>query len=370
MKRTLLYILALVTLASCTQDAVVDEPRVDGAENKIYATIDATEDVEDSDSDTRVELNNKKQTVWTAGDQIMTFSNDGFKLWQFDGKTGDRGGSFIHAGNYGTPDASYVNYDQHYAVYLADFTYGAYSNKSPKFYTTLPSTQSYKAQSYGLNTNAMLGTSSDGKNYKFKNLYGYLRLSITGGKIVDKIVIKGRNNEAIAGTQYFNKNGVLTMYDNKAYSITLDCENSVQLTDVPTEFYITMPPITLSKGITVTINFADGTVFTKSTSKSVTINRNTIQPMKSFNTGGEVEWQTISISHTGNKIYTPYFYGSSALSGFIYWGDDYMSNINNSSSYTYDDNKASHTITTKTMGATTVEITNCKGISEIDLTNF
>ena len=140
MKRGLLYLLVLATLASCAKDAAVDEPRVDGAEEKIYASIDATEDGEDSESDTRVELNNKKQTVWTAGDQFMTFSNDGFKLWQFDGKTGDRSGSFIHAGNYGTPEPGYVDYDQHYAVYLADLTYGAYSDKSPKFYTTLPST--------------------------------------------------------------------------------------------------------------------------------------------------------------------------------------------------------------------------------------
>lgn len=368
MKRGLLYLLALVTLASCAKDAAVDEPRVDGAEEKIYASID---DSEYSAYDgTRVELNDKKQTVWTAGDKIMTFSNDALKLWQFDGKTGDRSGSFIYAHNYGPPKPGYVDYDQYYAIYLADLTYGAYSDKSPIFYTTLPSTQSYKAQSYGLNTNAMLGTSSDGKNYKFKNLFGYLRLSISGGKIVDNIVIKGGKNEAIAGSFKFDKNGKLTLYDNKAYSITLDCENSVQLTDIPTDFYITMPPIVLSKGITVTINFTDGTVFTKSTSKSITIERNTIQPMQNFSTGGEVEWQTIVISHSGGIVYSPYFYGTSALSGFIYWGDDYMSNINNSSSYTYDDNKASHTITTKTMCATAVEITNCKGISEIDLTNF
>ena len=356
-------------LASCAQDAAVDEPRMESAMNKIYATIDDSE-YANSDDDTRVELNDKKQTVWTAGDRIMTFSNDGFKLWQFDGKTGDRSGSFIYVHNYGKPDLSYVNYDQHYAVYLADFTYGAYSDKSPTFYTTLPSTQNYKEQSYALNTNAMLGTSSDGKNYKFKNLCGYIRLSITGSKVVDNIVIKGRNSEWITGQFYFDKNGELTPYDNNAYSITLDCEDSVQLTDIPTEFYITLPPTTFAKGITVTINFTDGTVFTKSTSKSVTIERNTIQPMKNFNTGGEVEWQTISISHTGNKIYAPYFYGSSALSGYIYWGDDYMSDVNSVTSYTYEDGAASHAITVKAMGATAIEIDNCQGISEIDLTNF
>lgn len=370
MKRILLYILALATLASCTQDAAVEESRMDSAENKIYASIDATEDGEDSDSDTRVELNNKKQTVWTAGDQIMTFSNDGFRLWQFDGKTGDRSGSFTHVSNLGTPDTSFVNYDKYYAVYLSDMTYAAFNDKSPAFFTTLPSTQTYKAQSYGLNTNAMLGTSSDGKDYNFKNLFGYLRLSITGGKMVDNIVIKSRNNEIIAGQFYFNKTGALVYNDNGSYSITLDCGNGVLLTDIPTEFYFTLPPVILSKGITVTINYTDGTVFTQSTTKSITIQRNTIQPMKTFDTGGEVTWQQVIIKHTGNKIYTPFFYGSSALSGFIYWGDDYMTEINGVQSYTYDDGMASHTITTKTMEASAIEFNSCQGISEIDLTNF
>lgn len=370
MRRVLLCVFATTMFAACTHNTINEAKKeVSGAEI-IYASIDATTDTEDNDSNTRVELNDKKQTVWTAGDNIFTFDNRGFKLWMFDGKTGDRSGSFIHIGNYGTPDPGYVNYDQYYAIYLADLSYGAYSDKSPMFFTTLPSTQSYKAQSYGLNTNAMIGTSSDGTNYKFKNLFSYIRLSITGGKIVDSIVIKGRNNEAIAGSYYFNKDGELTLYQNQEYSITLDCENGVQLTDIPIDFYITMPPITLSKGITVTINFTDGTVFTKSTSKSIILERNTIQPMKSFSTGGEVEWQTIVISHSGDMVYSPYFYGTSALSGFIYWGDDYMSNINSTSSYTYDDNEASHAITTKTTNATAVEIIDCTGISIIDLTNF
>lgn len=370
MKRRILYIFIAMLLASCTQDVVVDKQSAQSANNRIYASIDTTEDAEDGGVDTRVELNSKKQTVWTAEDQILTFSNDGFYLWQFDGKTGDRAGSFIFVSNYGKPDASIVNYDKYYAVYLADLTYYAYSDKSPIFFTTLPSIQSYKAHSYGLNTNAMIGSSSDGENYTFKNLFGYLRLSLTGSKMVDNIEIKGRNNEEIAGQFYFDTTTALKYYDKGAYSITLDCGNGVQLTDMPTEFYITLPPVTLSKGITVTINFTDGTVFTKSTSKSIIIERNAIQPMKSFDTGGEVDWQTITIRHSGDRIYSPYFYGSSALSGFIYWGDDYMSNVNTTTSYIYDDGETSHTITTKTIEASVIEFDSCLGVSEIDLTNF
>ena len=369
MKRGLLYLLVLATLASCAQDSI-SEVQMDSAVNKIYASIDDS-DYADSDDGTRVELNNKKQTVWTAGDKILTFEYGSIIEWKFDGKTGDRNGSFSKTGkSYTDPYKETTIYDQYYAVYLSDLAVVQFSDMSPGFVTTLPATQNYKDHSYGLNTNAMLGTSSDGKNYQFINLMGYLRLSLTGDKVVKSITVEGNNGETIAAKVHVYKNGMFLPKDLKSTSITLDCGDGVQLTDVPTEFYFTILPTTLSKGISVVVNFTDGTVFPKSTSKSITIERNTIQPMKNFNTGGEVQWQTVSILHTGSKIYAPYFYGSSALTGYIYWGDDYMSDVNSVTSYTYEDGKASHTITVKAMGTTAIKIDNCQGISEIDLTNF
>ena len=369
MKRGLLYLLVLATLASCAKDSI-SEVQMDSAVNKIYASIDDS-DYADSDDGTRVELNDKKQTVWTAGDKIMIFEFGKIYEWKFDGKTGDRNGSFSKTGtSYTDPYGKTTNYDKYYALYLSDLTVAQFSDKSPGFGTTLPATQHYKDHSYGLNTNAMLGTSSDGKNYQFINLMGYLRLSLTGNKVVKSITLESNNGETLAAHIYVHKSSDYIIYDKTSTSITLDCGDGVQLTDVPTEFYFTILPQTLSKGISVVVNFTDGTVFPKSTSKSITIERNHIQPMKNFNTGGEVEWQTVSILHTGSKIYAPYFYGSSALSGYIYWGDDYMSDVNSVSSYTYDDGMASHTITVKTMGTTAIEIDNCQGISEIDLTNF
>ena len=362
-------------MASCTEDAAVDEPRMESAMNKIYATIDPTEDNNDSDSDTRVELNDKKQTVWTAGDQITVFYSEDVEVWRFDGNTGDRSGSFSYLGGYGykNPNINYKN--KYYALYLADLTIAYYNDGTPAFTTTVPSVQYYKNQSYGLNTNAMLGVSSDGKNYKFMNLLSYLRLSLTGDKVVKTIELANNadSNSAICGTLYVNIDGsVLWKTDagNHSNTITLDCGDGVQLSSTPTDFYFTLPAVEFSNGISVMVTFTDGTVFPKSTTKSITLERNTIQPMKCFDTGGEVAWQTVSILHSGSKIYAPYFYGSSALTGYIYWGDDYMSDVNSVTSYTYEDGAASHAITVKAMGATAIEIDNCQGISEIDLTNF
>lgn len=369
MKRGLLYLLVLATLASCAKDAAVDEPRVDGAEEKIYASID---DSEYSAYDgTRVELNDKKQTVWTAGDKIMIFEFGKIYEWKFDGKTGDRNGSFSKTGtSYTDPYGETTNYDKYYALYLSDLTVAQFSDKSPGFGTTIPATQYYKDHSYGLNTNAMLGTSSDGKNYQFINLMGYLRLSLTGNKMVKSITLESNNGETLAAHIYVHKSSDYIISDKTSTSITLDCGDGVQLTDIPTDFYFTILPQTLSKGITVVVNFTDGTVFPKSTAKSITINRNTIQPMKNFNTGGEVSWQTVSIVHKGNKVAAPRFEGSSALTGYIYWGDDFMSDVNSLFSYSYLDGMETHTITTKTMNALSISLDNCRGISEIDFSNF
>ena len=75
-------------------------------------------------------------------------------------------------------------------------------------------------------------------------------------------------------------------YQPDGDTITLDCgEEGVQLTDSPTEFYITMAPTVFEEGITVDITFTDGTMFPKATSKSVVVSRNTIQPMAALGVG-------------------------------------------------------------------------------------
>lgn len=367
MKRAISYLWIACFLTSCTTDAV-NETHKEHTDDKIYVYI---EDSYNTESNTRVELNDMKQTVWTAGDKIITFGDGYMSEWEFDGNTGDRNGSFTRTGIvYDDPYVESTNYDQHYAVYLSDIEVAQYSDKSPAFVTTLPATQNYKVQSYGLNTNAMLGRSDDGTNYNFINLMGYIRLSLIGDKVVKSITINGNNKEVIAAQVYVNKNGELSLCDNTSTSITLDCGDGVQLTDIPTEFYITVLPQRFSNGIKATINFTDDTVFPKRTSKSITIARNTIQPMRTFDTGSSVIWQNMSISHTGDEISAPLLYGSTALSGYIYWGDNYMSDINTATSYTYDDNEESHTITVKTIDATSVKINSCLGINEINISDF
>ena len=364
MKRITLFALVVTMLTACMQDSITEPNSVSQRPEYIYASFE---------EDTRVELNAQKKTVWTEGDRIVRIGQDVYDTWTFTGKTGDRSGSF----QYNTSSSSTYDFDfngKYYAFYaLHNYFGGATFNTTgePAFLYYVKTSQIYKHNTYDPESSAMLGSSDDGKNFTFYNLLGHLRLSFTGDKAVEKISLMGNNDEILSGIRYvkFDDFNVAAWYDDVNNVVTLYCNDPVLLTDTPTEFYFTILPTTFQNGISVTVNFTDGTVFPKSTTKSITVNRNTIQPMKCFDTG-EIVWQTVSILHTGSKIYTPHIYGSSALSGYIYWGDDYMSDINSVPSYVYDDGKESHTVTIKSMGASIIEIDNCQGISEIDLTNF
>lgn len=366
MRKFLLFMLAATMFAACTQDAI-DEPSItDNSTDTINATI---ADTELNGDDTRVELNDKKQTVWTKGDNICIFNTGTMKVYSFNGETGDRSGSFSFKESYTFTNGDRV-FDNYYAIYLADYSISMYKDLSPAFFSTLPSVQQYKDHSYGLNTNAMLGSSKNGIDFEFINLFGYIRLSLVGDKKVKSISLTGNNGEVIAGQVHIHKSGVTTINNDTETEITLDCGNGIQLTDEPTEFYFTLIPQTLSKGITAVVTFTDGTIYPKSTSKSITIERNHIQPMACFDAGAEIPWQSITLRHTGTKVTAPQLYGSTAVTGMIYWGDDYMSDVNTIDSYVYDDGKEEHTITIKSQNATMIYLESCSGISEIDLTNF
>ena len=89
-------LLVATVVVACTE-ATVDEPKNDASgADKIYATI---ADINIDGDDTRVELNKNLQTVWNAGDQIMVYYNNLMREYTFDGKDGDRSGSFTQTAN-------------------------------------------------------------------------------------------------------------------------------------------------------------------------------------------------------------------------------------------------------------------------------
>ena len=79
----------------------------------------------------------------------------------------------------------------------------------------------------------MHGIGSDASNFSFKNLMGYLRLSLTGDKMVESITLEGNNGEYLGGARYTHLEDISIngWYSDVTTSLTLNC-NGVQLTDM------------------------------------------------------------------------------------------------------------------------------------------
>ena len=289
------YIFALVAMlfAACTTDKIQDVQLADTSET-------LTVSFEDGDEDTRIQLQNGK-TVWSYGDLVSVFyRSNANQQWRFQGETGERSGTIKRVTN---ADAT-----QELSNIVVVYPYNANYYINPRSFNVqafLPAEQRYLRDSYGRDGNIMI-SSSEYKQFSLKNVCGWLKLQITGDAVIDYITLKGNNGEQVAGEIYINSEdascelaadaGVFgddtevggTMFEDGTVltSVTLEC-GGVTLSSEPTAFYIALPPQTFEKGLTVEIETTDGKIMTKSTDKSLTIERNTIQPMAVFEANTE-----------------------------------------------------------------------------------
>lgn len=148
---------------------------------------------------------------------------------------------------------------------------------------TLPDTQSYAAGSFASGTFPMVAVSrsTDERDLVFRNVCGVLRLALKGAETVHTIAVTGHADEILCGSARIQASStdapVITMLgDGK--TVTLDCgADGVQLRQgEATTFDIVLPPVTFSKGFTVSI---DGGKMSLSTAKAQTVNRSGILRM-------------------------------------------------------------------------------------------
>ena len=282
------YILALVAamFAACATDVTED------------VAIEAPETLKVSfEESSRIQLD-YGETVWTKGDLVSVFYKSYENMqWQFEGETGDKSGTLkCIKGNIGEQTMDNVviayPYSDKYAISLTTGGLDA----------VLPAEQSYMYNSFGLDASLMVAN-SEFTQFTLKNVLGWLKVQLKGdGQIVEKITLKGNNNEQVAGlihidtttaTATLSSNGSnednydevsgTLVFDNAIIKeVTLNCNEYVKLDSYTTSFYIALPPQTFTNGLTIEVTCNDGTTMTKSTEKSITIERNTIQPMAEF----------------------------------------------------------------------------------------
>lgn len=223
------------------------------------------------EEDSRIHLNEYGKTVWNANDKVSVFYRSYVnEYWKYSGETGSTSGHLVNQGNASTETTKRI---------VAVYPYNEdYTLSETALSLTIPEHQTYAVNSYGLGDNIMVGVTSE-YNIWFRNIFGFLRLSLTGDKIIKSIEIKGNNNESLAGAATIDLQSLEITFKQGSTLLTIDCGDGIQLTDIPKTFHFALAPQKFTKGITVTLLCNDGEKIVESTSKSVNIQRNHILPM-------------------------------------------------------------------------------------------
>lgn len=278
MKKITIAMSALLFLYGC---------EIDDLQESVVNKLIFTASMEDSKTKTYIEDGNLLR--WNKDDRISLFAGNTLNSeYKFDGHTGDNSGTFSPVNSsYGTGNELSYNY----AVY--PYNKWTEITESGTIYVSLPAKQTYSENSFGLGANTMVAITKDVNDMflPFKNVCGYIKIQLYGSDInVRSITFKGNTGERITGEAKINvsdpNNPKISTTSDAEKVIVLDCgENGVEIgdsVDEATSFWIVVPPKTFTEGFTISILTSDDKEIIKSTKKSITVERNTIIPMKAF----------------------------------------------------------------------------------------
>ena len=277
MKRFALYIgVAIAFVASCShQEKDFVTPQQDDI--TFYASF------EQPSEETRVYANENLLLRWTADDRVSIFNKITYNQeYRFIGQTGDYEGGFNKVDNPEFMTGSEIPH----VISVYPFQRQTRVSENEVITVSLPAEQSYAQNSFGLGANTMVSVSS-GNLLQYKTVGGFLVINLYGKDVsVESITLKGNNGEILAGdatvTMPLNGTPSSIVADNATTEITLTCATPVQLgasVEESTQFWFVVPPVTFSKGFTITVREHTGEVIEKSTGKSITIERNKLSKM-------------------------------------------------------------------------------------------
>ena len=294
---------SMLLLASCTTNADLGISPAPISE-PFYASI--------ADSTTRTYVGDGDKLLWSAGDRVTVFNGNTTPLeYQFAGDDGAASGALnpvspasVDSGN--ALSANYAIYPHSASTTITDEGLINY---------TIPATQTYAENSFGLGANVMVAVSEDveDRNFAFKNVGGYFEFSLYGeGVTVKSIVFSGNNNEKLAGdvsiTATHDGSPVIAFADDATTTLTLDCGEGVELgadAEHATKFWFVVPAITYENGIAITITDTEGKVMEKTTNNEIPIERSTVQPIVAFEVETYIPTNQIWYTSTDGNIVTP-----------------------------------------------------------------
>ena len=279
-KRDFFAVLLLLTVCSCVSE--IDKKASIASDASTIKTFYAS--IECSEPDTKVFADANMKVLWNADDRLTIFNQSTYNYqYRFTGDDGDNAGGFEEIPASGFISGNSLN--NVYAVYPYS-TDNKINNAGTTITLTLPAEQAYKEHSFGVGANTMIAATNN--NFlAFKNVGGYLSLRLYGDNVsVSRITLQGNNHEKIAGKAEIAVGvGTLssvTMTNEAAETISIVCDPAVKIgtsSSDYTDFWFVIPPVTFTKGFTVTVTDSFGGTFEVSTSKSFTISRSTVEWM-------------------------------------------------------------------------------------------
>ena len=281
-KFTLIILVAILSFAAC-QDVETTLVK----ENILSAVIE-------QDDLTRTEMDENNNVLWSENDQIIAFlkTSYGHKYKVKPSFIGKSYADFSMVSSNSGNDLSAGNEWEHNVAYYP-YTNTIECLKSGNHYVldvVLPSEQAYVPESFGNGSMAMVAVSED-NNITFNNVLGGIKLQFKGTQKVKSITLKGKNNEKLSGsatvTAYTNDTKpAVTMDSNASTSVTLNCDEGVQLNESKsTEFIITLPPVVFSKGFIVTLTDSESNIYIVETDKANTVLRSRLLVMPDMKIG-------------------------------------------------------------------------------------
>ena len=253
-----IFALSALTLAfclSCKKTEPTPEEGINDGNVILGARMEAVKTGNTGNAKTTIgEVEGKKYAVWSSGDEILAFGNNGnSRLVAVD--ISDLYAQFVTAK--GQEDPGTVNY------VLYPYQEGATIDGSTITFN-IPATQKYRKDSFADGFNIAVGAVTQESEYQeanFKNVCGYFKLSLKSSSFtVKKITLFGFGYEKLNGkfqADASSSTPVATAVGERVVGddiITLDCGNGAALNaSDSTDFIFVVPVSALANGFMATV---------------------------------------------------------------------------------------------------------------------
>lgn len=303
--RVYLFLVLLLVLAGCKRSFVEDDIKEEGAR-----LITA-----------RLEVNDVTKTVLSGPVEGIYYpfwsKDDALAVYVDDVSLPDK---YTLTDGAGTVEATFKGKVSGMRL-IALFPHSFFSKEGWKnnvLTLELPDVQLYKEGSFGEDAYPMVAYSTT-NDLSFKNLCAVLKVSMTGESMVqsirfvshdDKMSVSGKGTVKMD----YSAEPELVMAEGGRNEVKLQCDGVQLNKDIPTEFFIVIPPGTYKRGFSLEIKTYTGSI-TKSTDADVTFCRSQLRAIPTFEctTSGTIDPDSIP----SNQIWYKTTYDSE-----LWLGDD------------------------------------------------